>query len=139
MKKTFGHFLFLLYTLAFVVCNTGYSNVGYYFSNHNSSSLLKVDYNVIDELSDCHVIVDSQIENQKQLYAEINDIGEEEGDENLFSSQQKFNFSAFLNPFFNAQLLEHLSFKLQSKILSVKANSFISSFKLYQRFQVYRI
>ena len=139
MKKTFGQFLFLLYTLVFVVCNTGYSNVADYFSNQDSVPLLKINHSFIDELSDCHVILDSQIVNQKQLFAEVNDIGEEEGDENLFSSQQKFTFGSFLNPLLNAQLLEHLFFKLENNILSVKANCFITSFRRYQRFQVYRI
>lgn len=139
MKKAFGQFLFLLYALVFVVCNTGYSNVGAYFLNQNAALPLQNSFNLIEELSECQVLIDAQLEEQKQLFAEISDVGEEEGDENAISSSQKFTFGSGVIPFCHTQLGEHLFFIYQRNLLSVKANCFISSFRRYMRFQVYRI
>lgn len=139
MKKAFGQFLFLLYTLVFVVCNTGYSNVADYFSNQNKIFSLGVNDALIDTFSEYHLITDAQIEAQKQLFADLTDVSEEEGDEHVFSSQQKFNFGGFSAAFLNVQLLSYVSFRLQRNIRSVKANCIVTYFKRYHRFQVYRI
>ncbi|QWX84362.1 hypothetical protein H0I23_01545 [Cellulophaga sp. HaHaR_3_176] len=136
MKKIVGQFLFFFCILLLNGCNSSYLNIGANLSSENDKS-----FNSISEshhYTGDNYIIDSQIDSNKLLFAEITDI-EEENEKTSLTSREKASFSNFLTIGTSDELLEHLFFKLHKNILAFKANNFTPSLRRYLVFQNYRI
>ncbi|MBA6314358.1 hypothetical protein [Cellulophaga baltica] len=137
MKKAFGQFLLLICILLTNGCNASNSNVGDSFIFQNFNSLEHYENYLNDDPSIPQFVEAQDFNTHKRHFAEISDV-EEENEERV-SSQEKFSNLAFSVHYFNHDSVEQLSYKLQKNIRSFEAKCVAVCFKLYVRFQVYRI
>lgn len=142
MKKTFGKYLFLLFT----VLLSGYHAVygGSYVQDsgdifvQNISSSENINYDI--QSADLYLDYTGHLGVQDLLFAEIADMEEEtEGDKDFASFHKVMGFNGLFSAIAYTCLLAYFCGRLQQNSKHFKWDLFVVPFRSYLRFQVFRI